>query len=566
VTTTLRAGFQTERSENAMPSPLRGEPFDRLRATSNVEWGGHAVAEGEGVPGEGVRGAAAFRSPSSGALRHLLPTGEKATLQCLNLFAALLLLTIAPAFAGGDRNDRGDRNNRDGPPPLTFISEYPEHPVDIILARPTASSVTVSVLSYSDAECYVAYGLQPDALSSRTEKKSLKKGVPAEFVLADLKADTQYHYQLRSTTGDAPLGGTGVGTFHTQRPAGSTFVFTVQADSHLDSNTSPELYARTLKNALADKPDFHIDLGDTFMIEKQKDDFHAASKQYLSQRYHLGLLCHSAPLFLTLGNHEGEGGWLNTGTGESNMAVWSNMMRKKYFPNPVPDSFYTGNATKDPKAGLLENYYAWQWGEALFVVLDPFWPTAQKARRNDPGTGCWNWTLGAEQYRWLTKTLSESKARYKFIFIHHLVGGLDRNCRGGSEAATLYEWGGKNEDGSDGFKAQRPGWEMPIHALLVRNHVNIVFHGHDHFYAKQDLDGIVYQMAPQPGHFSPREKNKLEEYGYKTGTLLPSAGHVRVTVSPAKTTVEYVRAYLPKDETEQRKNGQIEHAYTLSIP
>ena len=35
--------------------PLWGEPFDRLRATSNVEWGGHAVAESEGVPGEGVQ-------------------------------------------------------------------------------------------------------------------------------------------------------------------------------------------------------------------------------------------------------------------------------------------------------------------------------------------------------------------------------------------------------------------------------------------------------------------------------------------------------------------------------
>ena len=28
-----------------------------------------------------------------------------------------------------------------------------------------------------------------------------------------------------------------------------------------------------------------------------------------------------------------------------NMAVWSNAQRKRYFPNPVPDTFYTGNAT-----------------------------------------------------------------------------------------------------------------------------------------------------------------------------------------------------------------------------
>ena len=28
---------------------------------------------------------------------------------------------------------------------------------------------------------------------------------------------------------------------------------------------------------------------------------------------------------------------------------------------------------------------------------------------------------------------------------------------------------------------------------------SIVFHGHDHLYARQDLDGIVYQEVPQPG-------------------------------------------------------------------
>ncbi len=38
------------------------------------------------------------------------------------------------------------------------------------------------------------------------------------------------------------------------------------------------------------------------------------------------------------------------------MPLWSNAMRKKYFPNPSPDGFYTGNATPHPQAGLLEDY------------------------------------------------------------------------------------------------------------------------------------------------------------------------------------------------------------------
>jgi len=89
-----------------------------------------------------------------------------------------------------------------------------------------------------------------------------------------------------------------------------------------------------------------------------------------------------------------------------NIAAWSNGLRKRLFPNPRPDSFYTGNGTGDPVLGPLENYYAWEWGNALFVVLDPYWPTSRRGRQDN-----WNWTLGDAQYRWLSKTLEESKRR-----------------------------------------------------------------------------------------------------------------------------------------------------------
>jgi len=211
-------------------------------------------------------------------------------------------------------------------------------------------------------------------------------------------------------------------------------------------------------------------------------------------------------------------------------------MRNRYFPNPVPDSFYSGNATKHPEAGLLQDYYAWEWGDGLFVALDPFWFTQKQRGQSDN----WTRTLGAEQYQWLKRTLEASKAKFKFVFIHHLVGGATPEGRGGSEAAPLFEWGGKNPDGTDVFKEKRPGWRMPIHQLLVQNHVNIVFHGHDHLYAKQDLDGIVYQEVPQPG--DPKGSTRsAAEYGYKGGVILGSSGHMRVTVSASQATVDYVR-------------------------
>lgn len=458
--------------------------------------------------------------------------------------------------SGWDRTDTpsAQQGQARGPQGI-FRTDVPEHPLDVILVRPTATSVMLTVLCCADAKAYMAYGTRKEDLALRTEVQELKKGVPQEVVVAKLKPDTRYYYQLRDAADRALTGSETMGTFHTQRRPGSAFVFTVQADSHLDENASPELYRRTLANALADAPDFHIDLGDTFMTDKHPSR-DSAAKQYLAQRYHLGLVGQSAPVFLVVGNHDGEDGKLLKG-GADSLAVWSNTMRKRYFPNPIPDSFYAGNITKDPLAGLLQDYYAWQWGDALFVVLDPYWHSS--GRRGDD---TWGMTLGSEQYNWLKKTLESSKAKFRFVFIHQLVGGLDKQGRGGSEAASFGEWGGKNADGTDGFKDHRPGWDVPIHPLLVRNHVTILFHGHDHLFAKQDLDGIVYQEVPQPG--DPRGNTRTAaEYGHNSGTILGSSGHLRLTVSESRAMVEYVCAFLRKDEGEQRKNGQVGYVYEV---
>ena len=431
-------------------------------------------------------------------------------------------------------------------------SDVPVHPFDLVLGRPTASSVTVSVLCYEDAEGCIAYGMQPGKLTSKTPNRAFKKGEPVEVLLSPLQANATYFYQLqlaRTKSGEF--------SFRTARPPGSAFTFTITADSHLDQNTDPTIYQRTLANALADTPDFHIDLGDTFMTEKHLNRA-AALKQYIAQRYYFGQLCQSAPLFLVLGNHDGESP-RGRGSDADSLAVWSNTMRKRYFPNPVPDGFYTGNPTKHPEAGLLQDYYAWEWGDASFIVLDPFWFTQRQRGKGDN----WKRSLGVDQFQWLKRTLEASKAKFKFVFIHHLVGGADEQCRGGSEAAPLFEWGGKNLDGSDGFKQNRPDWPAPIHQLLKQNRVNIVFHGHDHFYAKQDFDGIVYQEVPQPGHLGGDGVRTAEEYGYKQGDIIGGTGHIRVMVSPKGISVEYVRSVSQGNETPQRSNRQVVRSWKI---
>lgn len=267
--------------------------------------------------------------------------------------------------------------------------------------------------------------------------------------------------------------------------------------------------------------------------------------------------CHSVPLFIALGNHEGEAGWNLNGT-PNNIAVWGTQERQKYFLNPAPDNFYTGDTTNHQYVGKRENYYSWEWGNSLFIVLDPYWYTSPKP---DSLNG-WRWTLGKAQYNWLKTTLENSNATFKFVFSHQLVGG-DPDGRGGVEFANRYEWGGENLNGTLGFAANRPGWYKPIKDLLTEHRVNIFFHGHDHLFSKQEKNCLIYQVAPQPSHPNFTNVNYAAKYGYLSGQILPQSGHLRVTVDPDGVRVDYVRAYLPKNETTTRHNKDVSATYFI---
>jgi len=286
------------------------------------------------------------------------------------------------------------------------------------------------------------------------------------------------------------------------------FSFAVQADPHMDEQSDPNVYKQTLANIIKDKPAFLIDLGDTFMIDKlQSKSEENIKARYVLMKSYFDLLG-NIPLYLVVGNHDGEAGWdkLN-----------SSKYRLEYFPNNK------------------YSYYSLEQNNSLFIILDPYRFTTTK-----PNADGWGWTLGKEQYDWLKNVLATSKAAHKFVFIHQLVGG-DNQGRGGTELAKLYEWGGYNTDGSYGFDKNRPGWGKPIHQLLVDNKVEIVFKGHDHFYAKQDLDGIVYQTMPQPSH--PGDKiNTATEYGYTSGDIIGGSGHLLVTVVGDSVKVEFKQA------------------------
>lgn len=427
-----------------------------------------------------------------------------------------------------------------------------------LLARPTDHTITVNVLPAENMEVSVGYRTITSSSFQTTTPVAAAAGVPVNISITGLEQDTSYNYQVCwRGTGDAADRCSPEYTFHTGRSSGSSFVFDVQADSHLDEKTSGALYNRTLANILADTPDFLIDLGDTSMSEKlaskTPDNIRA---QYLRQRSYFGSIGHSVPLFLVLGNHDGEAGYAPGGK-DNSLALLSLQFRKMYFPNPESDGFYTGNTENDAAFGLRQDYYTWEWGDALFIVLDPYWYTTTRPGGKNDG---WGWTLGKNQYDWLKETLAEKNTKYTFVFSHQLVGG-DPQGRGGVEFASLYEWGGKNSDGNPGFDQHRPGWEKPIHQLLVENNVTAFFHGHDHIFAKQELDGITYQEVPQPA--TPGSPNPGAEYGYVSGTVLPSPGYLRISVTPESARVEYIGSAVEGTTRSTGTNGAVIYSYIL---
>lgn len=474
----------------------------------------------------------------------------------------------------------------DAPAPAPKGGRKPRLPVDgpeaalsRILGRPTDRGITLSVRSTTDLEACVDVG-PAGGTATTTPVKALPAHVAVEFELTGLTPSAAHTYRLRTrrpgTTAFAPAG---EGTFHTQRAPGATFTFALQGDSHPERQGrmfEPDLYVRTLGNVAADRPDFYLLLGDDFsidpLLERGAPTAADVDRIYAHQRGYLGLVGASAPLFLVNGNHEQAARYRLDGRPD-NPSVLAGRARVAHFPLPAPDAFYTGNAEPVEHVGLPRDYYAWTWGDALFVTLDPYWHSkiavdgeggAKRGRGEAAGKGkgrdLWDVTLGEAQYRWLEKTLATSQARWKFVFAHHVHG----TGRGAVEQARWYEWGGQDPRGGDVFAQKRPGWSAPVHGLFVRHGVTIFFQGHDHLFARQELDGVVYQEVPNPADATYAAFNRE---AYLSGEIRPNSGHVRVVVAPASVRVDYVRGVRPGEEARAGgKNGDVAFSYTVTAP
>ncbi|MCL1125049.1 metallophosphoesterase family protein [Shewanella surugensis] len=373
-----------------------------------------------------------------------------------------------------------------------------------------------------------------------------------------------------------------------------TFSFGVQGDSHPDRPKSlynEALYQLNIDNVAANQPDLFFMLGDDFSIEDlissntinqdNVNDIYAAQREYLK-----GAMNNTA-LYLVNGHHEQAARYIYDGNFDydenysdlANAPIYATNARNYYYSLPAPNDFYSGDKTQLENIGFLRDYYAWQWGNALFVTIDPYWhspvvvdsgiPPLYK-KESDP----WAITMGDEQYQWLKKTLANSTAKYKFVFAHHVNG----RGRGAATIVHSAEWGGYDKNGKNyEFSEYRPNWDLPIHQLMVKNNVTIFFQGHDHVYSKEIVDGVIYQSLPSPAdnsedswlkyaHYYAPDSIALPnaKYDPNLSVILPPSGHLNVIVSPDNVTVDYVSSVLPEDETDNLKNGDIIYSYDVN--
>jgi hypothetical protein len=354
----------------------------------------------------------------------------------------------------------------------------------------------------------------------------------ARWSIEGLAPGQRYDYEIHAAEDDAenrdqPLY---VGSAVTARAPGSAFTFAILADTHIEprdpvptgSTVIDDSYGIEESTLLsvaadvpADRPDFVVNLGDmldfhVFGFNDPPPDSAWTRRGYLNYRRLLGDTLGQAAHFAVIGNWDGE-----NGCNSADEIERSRSQRLLYVPGPSPTTYPEGGSPS-------EDYYAFTWGDALFVVLNvmTYTPTCHLLGV-DPGVPD-DWTLGPTQLAWLDQTLAGATAKWRFLFIHHAVGG----------AAGDYE---NSAYGRGGGQAAHVGEQAIVHAMMQKYGVQIFFYGHDHVFTDMIVDGIHYTL---PGSAGAPWKFDASETGYVTSW--PDSGHGRVRVNPDSVGVEFV--------------------------
>lgn len=350
----------------------------------------------------------------------------------------------------------------------------------------------------------------------------------AEFHFDGLDAGTRYDYQIVASTEGAEAEAAEAseellyeGSVVTQRPKGTAFSFAMLSDPHIGANLAyhnqgDETILQTVGAQIAEmSPDFIVNLGDMldfheYGFNSPPPDGSVTRLAYLNYRWGLGDALGKGAHFATIGNWDGE-----NGDYPAEAIAWSREQRLLYMPGPKPTTYPEGG-------NAWEDYYAFTWGDALFVVLNvmTYTPTPHLLSF-EPGVPD-DWTLGAEQLEFLEKTLKNATSKWRFLVIHHAVGGA-----AGDAINAAY--------GRGGGQAANVGEQAIVHQLMLEHGVQIFFYGHDHVFTDMVVDGIHYT---EPGSAGAIWMFSGAETGYTQ--YWAESGWGRVDVTPDDVRVQFI--------------------------
>jgi hypothetical protein len=390
-----------------------------------------------------------------------------------------------------------------------------------LLFAPTAEGFGVSVVLSAGDPASLGVRVRPDGAPEWGEIVRLPEVRArdlAQWRVTGLTAGTRYQYQIFARGAEVVLY---EGSVMTQRPQGASFSFAMVSDTHIgaDPTFSNQGVPATLSAASAAigaaAPDFMVNLGDVldfhqYGFNEPPPDKSIARAAYLNYRSLL------ADTTATAAHYEVLGGWdSEAGCDTPDEVDRSRSQRLLYVPGPEPTTYPEGGST-------FENYYAFTWGDALFVMLDVFGytPTCHLLSVG-PGFAD-DWTLGAEQLDWLRGVLANATAKWRFIFIHHPVGGM-----AGDPAESAY--------GRGGGQAAHVGEQAIVHQLMRDHGVQVFFYGHDHVFTDMTVDGIHYTLpgsAGAPWMFTDTQTGYAKSW--------PDSGWGRVDVTPDSVHVRFI--------------------------
>ena len=404
------------------------------------------------------------------------------------------------------------------------------------LSRPTNTSITISLFSVMDTESYVEYGTSPGTYTMTTPVLTVAEDEPIEHVLTGLQPDTAYFYRVRARkagTADT-YEAFDEYNFTTARNPGRPFTFDVVTDSHLMKNYINYYYGtgaggrvltrvnNVLNLVKNDDPDFVIDLGDfimthltcTWAVQHQKSAYWRGS----IARNYIENISSNISIFNSWDNHDVQLGFdIPERCYDENRRNWSDNVKLKYFPNPNSRTYRFGG-------GPLENYYAFEWGDALIVVIDANRYTTTKP--TDPE----NWTIGAAQLQWLNDTLKSSSKPWKFVFAGHIVGGDGYGCPPGGQYCY----------GDGGAAYAYTGEQAQIQQMMVDSGAQFFIHGHSHLFSNATNNSVTYITAGTYGANPARTGKYRYDTIYANESPINKSGYLRISVNSTAVKIEFV--------------------------